>query len=287
MLTPLPEFSILPSSASATDNLAGLKEYHRDSHLIAYTEESPPTISWPDWRLGEDPFPAHADISPFEVIGRDERVRVERTDRPPWWWICRLSITYESGALAAGTGFLIGPRAIATAGHNIRRAGHGAAARIACTFGLNGGAAISVDDAIAAQSHPTWRSSFNPKFDVGCVFIKSKIGESLGWFNVTSPNDAALRNLTGVINCAGYDDTEKQPLNSLWYANGALAGFDSAYLHYMLDTSAGQSGSPVFHTTANARRNAIAIHAYFDGRQNRGVRMTPELVSLFRIWAAG
>jgi V8-like Glu-specific endopeptidase len=50
------------------------------------------------------------------IIGNDDRVRIERTTDVPWRRYCALRITFPKGVFR-GTGFLIGPRAVATAGH--------------------------------------------------------------------------------------------------------------------------------------------------------------------------
>ncbi|UPJ49335.1 hypothetical protein IVB30_41460 [Bradyrhizobium sp. 200] len=50
------------------------------------------------------------------IIGEDERVRILDTDLMPWCMICNLRIEGPRGA-AVGTGWLVGPRTLLTAGH--------------------------------------------------------------------------------------------------------------------------------------------------------------------------
>lgn len=51
------------------------------------------------------------------IIGSDDRIRINNTTSVPWRRYCALRIYFPSGAQYRGTGFLIGPRALATAGH--------------------------------------------------------------------------------------------------------------------------------------------------------------------------
>ena len=51
------------------------------------------------------------------IIGTDERVRITPTTSFPWRSICALRITAQNGSRWIGTGFLVAPRTVITAGH--------------------------------------------------------------------------------------------------------------------------------------------------------------------------
>src|SRR5262249_48182109 len=71
------------------------------------------------------------------IIGEDERVRILDTDLMPWCMICNLRIEGPRGA-AVGTGWLIGPRTVLTAGHCVHHQMIGGwAQRIVVTPGMN------------------------------------------------------------------------------------------------------------------------------------------------------
>ena len=53
------------------------------------------------------------------VIGPDNRIRITSTDRYPWRVHASLLITARDGSTWLGTAFFIGPRILATAGHNL------------------------------------------------------------------------------------------------------------------------------------------------------------------------
>ena len=51
------------------------------------------------------------------IVDYDDRVRITQTTLVPWRRLCALRIHFPSGSQARGTGFLVGPRAVITAGH--------------------------------------------------------------------------------------------------------------------------------------------------------------------------
>ncbi len=54
---------------------------------------------------------------PKTVCGKDERVQQSPCTDVPWRWNCSLVITWPNGDRSIGTGWLIGPRTVMTAGH--------------------------------------------------------------------------------------------------------------------------------------------------------------------------
>lgn len=70
------------------------------------------------------------------VILDDGRVRISQTALLPWRMICALRITGSNGVRAVGTGWLIGPRTLVTAGHCVHHPDLGGwAARIEVSAG--------------------------------------------------------------------------------------------------------------------------------------------------------
>ena len=58
-----------------------------------------------------------AEISPFSVVGQDERLMITDTTVGPYCNTVRLEIGLKNGGTAYGSGFVIGERYVATAGH--------------------------------------------------------------------------------------------------------------------------------------------------------------------------
>lgn len=62
---------------------------------------------------------------PETVCGSDDRVQISPATAVPWRWNCELIITMANGSTARGTGWLIGPRTVMTAGHVVYSAAAG------------------------------------------------------------------------------------------------------------------------------------------------------------------
>jgi V8-like Glu-specific endopeptidase len=227
-------------------------------------------------------------LRPQSVIDTDDRVPVRTTAGVPWRSICCLRISYEHGGTAIGTGFFIGPRAIATAGHNVVRQGRGRASRIEVIPGLDRREApFGVHVASAIDYDPDWTNGWLPEHDLGCVYLSDAVGLRTGVMALASVDDVAMAELgSALLNNAGYDD-DKAPLGTMWFNAGRLAarGIYPRWLEYLLDTEAGQSGSPVFHTSPTGARTVLAIHVYGDRSHNIGLRITPRILSMLRRWA--
>src|SRR5688572_18710199 len=71
---------------------------------IERTRDMPKYKEWtPEWR-------------PKDVCGQDDRAEIPNTNDAPWRWICQLLMKFPKGNYI-GTGWLIGPRTVMTAGH--------------------------------------------------------------------------------------------------------------------------------------------------------------------------
>jgi V8-like Glu-specific endopeptidase len=139
----------------------------------------------------------------YEVIGADTRGFVKDTRQIPCRFVCWLALIFRDPITAAvttfrGTGTLISPRHVLTAGHNLFDTFHGALTavhevRVAPGFnclekrGDILGMAISRDTAVSAQ----WAAAQNDNFDYGVITLPTAIGSSrpqalggaqLGWW---------------------------------------------------------------------------------------------------------
>ena len=60
----------------------------------------------------------HPEMQQLElIIGSDDRVLVTNNELYPWRCVCSLLITAQSGTMYLGTGWLVSPRVVLTAGH--------------------------------------------------------------------------------------------------------------------------------------------------------------------------
>jgi len=227
-----------------------------------------------------------------ELVGADGRVRIGDTKKVPFRWICYLELNFPDpdapGKVlqAAGTGVLISPRHILTAGHCLFSSIKGSKGTIAkkqvisvtAYPGRSAGYYLGSATGTTFKIHGTWLASQSPRFDLGLIKLNTNIGDkvfssldnqALGfWGSQTKgqgtriiPFDRA-QILNNTANVAGYPGDK--PAWLMWHSDKIVntnpqAG--SELIYYLMDTCAGHSGSPVWLTnTSTGNRFLIAIH---------------------------
>jgi len=216
-----------------------------------------------------------------EIVGEDDRVVVYDTKLIPYRWICRLELYFSNNSKGIGTGLLISPNHVLTAGHNLfdprskkwiqKVKVIPGASGTSLPFGYEWG--IKVD------AHQNWYKNINNEYDYGII----KLGASLGYKSFQSINKEELGwwGIADHVGAQTYYSTVNRNLVLNKNANVCGYAFDSSnhqYIHgdkiigvnpssgfrliyYLTDTCTGNSGSPVwiFDNVKNTRQ-LIAIH---------------------------
>jgi glutamyl endopeptidase len=210
------------------------------------------------------------------VVDQPFLAPVTSTASIPWRSICQLIITRQNGIREYGTAWFVGPQLLVTAGHCILDPQHGGwASSIQIVPAVNGAypPPFGMFQAIGMEAHPNWVGGGNPGFDYGFLSIADgTIGKQLGWFGMAVLPDDRVRNM--MVNVAGYPATK--PQGTMWFDSGRIVSAEAAFLVYMMETQAGDSGGPVFWLGDN-QRVVVAVHAYHSVTGNRGVRITAEM----------
>ena len=218
------------------------------------------------------------------IIGTDDRVRIKNTAAIPWRRICALRITFPTGAVYRGTGFLIGPRAIATAGHCVYLHNQGGWARKVEVIPGADGSAKPYGSAVATQFRSVggWVNGKKPQSDYGCVVLPpgSFGGKNLGQFAVGVLSPAQLVAKPAVL--AGYPGDK--PFAELWGMARKIKTVNAATLVYDIDTVGGQSGAPVYIKRADTR-TVVGIHNYGASGGNSATRVTPSVFKQLSAWS--
>jgi V8-like Glu-specific endopeptidase len=236
---------------------------------------------------------------PFEtVIGIDERVRILDTELAPWRMICALRMVGSSGAGAIGTGWFIGPKTVATAGHCVfsNYFFGGWAKTIEVIPGLNGNSSSARPygsvTSIRFSSVDRWTEKEDPDFDVGCIHLDEPKGEEVGWFAVGSLPPDELESY--LVNVSGYPADRGAGAEQYHNRNRVLT-VSERRLFYEVDTYGGQSGAPVWiHEKEGAPPLAVGVHAYgvggtpsgFGIKANSAPRIIPEVLKKMTEWIA-
>lgn len=215
------------------------------------------------------------------VCERDNRFQVTPTTVNPWHWNCMLVIEFEGGFKARGSGWLVGPRTVITAGHCVHGGGPGGkfATRIEVIPGMDG-KNRPYGTFLGRQLYTTtgWANNRSFDHDYGAIILGSEIGNRVGYFGFENLTRQQL--LAGQTNVAGYPGDK--PIGTQWRSGGPLVDASATQLFYTFDTYAGQSGSPLW-KVFNNQRTAVGIHN-LGGCPNAGVRINQQVFANIDLW---
>ncbi len=191
----------------------------------------------------------------------------------PWVTIGRLYIWFNEvteqndelyQADGGGTGALVGPCHVLTAGHNVYNHEQvngpiGWAKRMVFVPGLYEDSSgydsfpHGTQNVIHMLTYESWTQDADPDHDWAFLVVDQPIGDSIGWFGYsTSESGGDLRNIAGYPTDLGSDQ----------YWNDGEIDCDGTYqLKYDLNTLEGMSGGPVWRFDGT-NRFIHGIHAY-------------------------
>jgi glutamyl endopeptidase len=217
------------------------------------------------------------------IIGSDDRVRVGNTGVYPWRAICGLKITAANGRRFIGTGWLVAPRTVITAGHCVFMHNEGGWARsVEVVPGLNDasrpfGSAFSG----ALRSVTGWTQSRNREYDYGAIILpaNARLGDRTGWFGLAVRDDAFLR--SAALNLSGYPGDKGG--NQQWFMAQRAKATSGRVITYDIDTMGGQSGSPVW-VLQNGQRYGVGVHTNGSSSGNSATRINSDVFNRMMAW---
>ncbi|MEM9816591.1 MAG: trypsin-like serine protease [Cyanobacteria bacterium P01_D01_bin.6] len=238
-------------------------------------------------------FSSNGGSSLLEVVNDvDDRVLVEDTTTAPWNGIVQLNILSVNGGKYVGTGCLIAPRTVLTAGHCVymHDAG-GFAQEITLSAGRNGDERPFGQQVSSNFSAPSsWINDANRSEDYAVIFLDKPFspfaGEMPFTFSFAAKGDGEL--LGQVLNLSGYpagNPLEGKDSTLQWFHARTPISVTPNTIVYDTDTSGGQSGSPCWHYNAETgERVVVGIHTNGFPYANSATRITPEMAALFEEW---
>lgn len=218
------------------------------------------------------------------VIGFDDRTQITNTTVVPWRWICSLRITAGDGSTFIGTGWLVAPRTVITAGHCVFIANHGGWVRsIEVAPGRNGAQRpLGRCTSTSFRSVVGWTQFGHRNYDYGAIILPRDCGfGQLGGFGFAALSDATLRALR--LNLAGYPGDK--PDGTMWYHARNTKSVTSRTIVYDIDTAGGQSGAPVWRNV-NGVRHVVGIHTNGSLTGNSATRIVTPVFNNLVAWKA-
>lgn len=223
------------------------------------------------------------------VIGPDGRTRVTGTTTFPWRAVAHLVVYWRNGTSGGCTGWFIGPRTVATAGHCVYNSSRGGwASSIRAYPGRNGSSTpygYGVSHRLFSVSG--WTVSGNHEYDYGAIQLSSTLGNTVGWFGYRWQSSNTF---SGAYRVTGYPGDKAYGTMWTMQDNPGIRGVTTRKLFHAIDTYGGQSGAPVYHYySSTCSTCSVAIHAYGTGinpypQYNSGTRITQGVYNNLTNW---
>lgn len=218
------------------------------------------------------------------VIGPDDRVEVTNTEAYPWRCICSLRINAADGRSFIGTGWLVSPRVVLTAGHCVYMHDAGGwPTSIEVIPGRRGThmpyGSVTTN---VVRSVRGWTESRDSDFDYGAILLPegNRYGDQLGWLGYSTRTDSELE--TGVVNLSGYPGDK--PSGTQWFHSLAVDNHTDKKFTYQIDTFGGQSGAPVWQLLSDGGRYGVGIHTSGHLSGNSATRINSEVFDNIVNW---
>ena len=220
--------------------------------------------------------------------GIDNRNQINNTRKYPFRAICALLMTGANGKQSIGTGWFAGDNLIVTAGHNLfdnEIIGQGWIDRVQVWPGRNGNSTWETEVADRSQLgvSDSWRSRAPDRdlLDYGIIRLKTGLGSKVGWFGLKYWPSSQLQGKK--FNVVGYPQGVGRIASwTMWYDIGLVTFAGQKTLQYQMDTTPGESGSPVVawvdDRTASGSMIVVGIHNYGKGNVNQATRITPSVL---------
>ena len=217
------------------------------------------------------------------IIGTDDRVRIMNTGLFPWRAICALRITAKDNTKWIGTGWLVSPRTVITAGHCVYMHAHGGWPKsVEVIPGMNDAARpFGSYIGTSFRSVVGWVNDKKREYDYGAIILpsNSRPGDRTGVFGFAVKNDPYL--MSAYLNLSGYPGDKGG--DQQWFMARKAKSTAPRVIYYEIDTMGGQSGSPVWVKVGTARY-AVGIHTNGLITGNSATRIVTPVFNNIQSW---
>lgn len=208
---------------------------------------------------------------------KDSRVKIQNPqDDPRYCTTVYIATTSANGHSWRASRFLIGPNAVATAGHVLfdeeKYGGDGWITSATITPAKNTGEAqphFGTADAIAYRCGGDWAKKSDYNDDWGIIILNNNIGVRTGYIGKHSQSASYNGTNVDVNGYPKYVDGSSKEQFDMYLSFGSISSSQSKKLHSEnIYTSDGNSGGPCYITSTTYGYQAIGITSYFVSAAN-------------------
>jgi glutamyl endopeptidase len=221
-----------------------------------------------------------------DVIGADGRTRKTNTTTFPFRANVHLEVTFSATNGATCTGWMVGDRTIATAGHCVYDDVTNDWANSIIAYPGRDGSTMPYGSVNGCYwwSVDGWENDEKKKYDSGAIILASDddVGNSTGSYGFRVDSNGDLDELK--VRIFGYPGDKTY--GTMWGMRKRIKNVDKKQLKHNLDTAGGQSGSAVYHNYGGSYQ-AVGIHAYGiygTSDYNRATRITDNVFDNLKDW---
>ncbi len=229
-----------------------------------------------------------------DVVGSDDRIRITDTSSVPWMYHCYLSFHFSGHGSFRGSGCLVSPYMVLTCGHNVYDRGW--VLYIDQVTIAPGQIQDYEDDPVTRPygtreglefvtntDYITCTNNERHDYDYAAMFFSPPFSGISTYIPVEF---SASLPVGEILQTAGYPAEVQGESNSkaLWSGSGTVDSYTTAKrLWYTIDSTGGQSGSPVLKDYTGSKR-IVAVHAFGTTIANGGPRLRAYNQALIEGW---
>lgn len=206
------------------------------------------------------------------ILGTDDRFKVDNTTSFPYSAIAHMEMKWPNGKRYVGSAWMYGPNVAMTAGHCLYSIDNGGWPQEIVIYPGRNGSSKPFGSVKAVTIHvpENYANSEDIDSDWGLIELDKNIGNETGYFGASWQLDS----LAGTeVSVTGYPGEKSR---QMWQMNGPIRSSREYKIDYIMDTTGGQSGCPVYLEDDHI---SVAIHTNgaFDGISNKATRITKSI----------